>query len=141
MSIYTKAIRALRPKAEWVLRGDTYEGLEWLDESYAKPTEQEIESQLVTFVKLQIVQDLSSAVQFYLDERAKEKNFDGILSACSYANSKNPLFAVDGAACSIWRDAVWTYCYQVLSDVEANKRDAPTVDQLLAELPAFSWPE
>jgi DNA-binding NarL/FixJ family response regulator len=32
------------PGTEWSLLGDTYEGLEWLDES-PKPTEAELESQ------------------------------------------------------------------------------------------------
>jgi len=37
-----EAIQALRPGAQWSLRGDEYEGLEWLDQLQAKPTEQEI---------------------------------------------------------------------------------------------------
>jgi len=37
-----KAINSLRPKAEWVLRGDTYSGLEWLDTKQTKPTEEEV---------------------------------------------------------------------------------------------------
>lgn len=37
-----KALTTLRPGAQWVLRGDTYEGLEWLDTEQTKPTEQEL---------------------------------------------------------------------------------------------------
>lgn len=37
-----KALTSLRPGAQWVLRGDTYEGLEWLDQEQTKPTEAEI---------------------------------------------------------------------------------------------------
>lgn len=37
-----KALTSLRPGAQWVLRGDTYEGLEWLDTEQTKPTEQEL---------------------------------------------------------------------------------------------------
>ena len=36
------ALQALKPRAEWVLRGDTYSGLEWLDGSQTKPTETEV---------------------------------------------------------------------------------------------------
>ena len=36
------ALQALKPGAEWVLRGDTYSGLEWLDGSQTKPTETEV---------------------------------------------------------------------------------------------------
>jgi hypothetical protein len=33
---------ANRPGALWNLRGDTYEGLEWLDEVQPKPTAEEL---------------------------------------------------------------------------------------------------
>ena len=39
MTTRTRAIHALRPNAEWVLRGDN---LEWLDTSQTEPTEAEI---------------------------------------------------------------------------------------------------
>mgnify|MGYP001260375773 CR=1 FL=1 len=38
----THAILALKPGAEWNLRGDNYSGLEWLDKSQTKPTEEEV---------------------------------------------------------------------------------------------------
>tara|TARA_B100000035_G_scaffold72758_1_gene60094 strand:- start:5 stop:373 length:369 start_codon:yes stop_codon:yes gene_type:complete len=36
------ALQALKPGAEWVLRGDTWSGLEWLDKKQAVPTEKEV---------------------------------------------------------------------------------------------------
>ena len=42
----THAIQALKPGAEWVLRGTEYSGLEWLD-SGQQPTEQEIKAKIV----------------------------------------------------------------------------------------------
>lgn len=36
------AIRAIRPGATWILRGKTYEGLEWLDQIQTKPTAEEL---------------------------------------------------------------------------------------------------
>lgn len=36
------ALQSLRPSAQWVLRGDEYSGLEWLDETQTKPTEAEV---------------------------------------------------------------------------------------------------
>jgi hypothetical protein len=38
----TKALKDLRPGAEWSLVGDSYEGLEWLDVNQSKPTEEEV---------------------------------------------------------------------------------------------------
>ena len=42
----THAIQALKPGAQWVLRGDDISGLEWLDSSQTKPTETEIYSKI-----------------------------------------------------------------------------------------------
>ena len=40
------ALQSLKPKAEWVLRGTDYSGLEWLDSGQTKPTETEINSKI-----------------------------------------------------------------------------------------------
>ena len=42
----THALRSLKPGAQWVLRGDDYSGLEWLDSKQTKPTETEINSKI-----------------------------------------------------------------------------------------------
>lgn len=36
------ALLSLRPAAQWVLRGDSYDGLEWLDTIQSQPTEAEV---------------------------------------------------------------------------------------------------
>ena len=41
-----EALIALKPKAQFILRGDTYAGLEWLDETQTKPTEDEINAKI-----------------------------------------------------------------------------------------------
>ena len=40
------ALQALKPGAEWVLRGTEYSGLEWMD-SGQQPTEQEVKAKLI----------------------------------------------------------------------------------------------
>ena len=42
----THAIQALKPGARWVLRGEDYSGLEWVDSSQTKPTETEVNSKI-----------------------------------------------------------------------------------------------
>jgi len=42
MTIISTALQNLRPGSKWTVRGDSYEGLEWLDENQPKPTEEEI---------------------------------------------------------------------------------------------------
>ena len=40
------ALQSLCPGAEWVLRGNEYSGLEWLDQVQQKPTEQEVNDEI-----------------------------------------------------------------------------------------------
>ena len=40
------ALQALKPGAEWVLRGDQHSGLEWLDKSQLQPTEKQINDKI-----------------------------------------------------------------------------------------------
>ena len=42
-----ESLLSLRPGAQWVLRGNTYAELEWLDENCSKPTEAEINAENV----------------------------------------------------------------------------------------------
>jgi hypothetical protein len=41
-----KALTTLCPGAQWILRGDTYDGLEWLDASQTKPTKAEVVAEI-----------------------------------------------------------------------------------------------
>ena len=85
-------------------------------------------------------QTLEAAVQSHLDSRAAERGYSGILSATSYATSNHPRFGAEGRAYAAWRDAVWDYCYQELAAVQQGLRAIPTVEALIAELPALVLP-
>lgn len=89
----------------------------------------------------EVIAGMTAAVQQHLDVKARERNYDGILSLCTYATSPNPKFAAEGQAGVEWRDAVWVKCYEVLAEVEAGLREQPTVEQLIAELPVIVWPD
>lgn len=41
-----KALFRLRPNAHWVLNGNYYSGLVWLDQNQTKPTQQELEAEV-----------------------------------------------------------------------------------------------
>lgn len=76
-----------------------------------------------------------------MDEKARERNYDGIMSVCSYATSSFPRFASEAAACVIWRDAVWAKCYELLDAVKAGKIEIPTEEAFLEMLPELVWPD
>ncbi|MDZ7595881.1 MAG: hypothetical protein U0932_14630 [Thiobacillus sp.] len=88
----------------------------------------------------QIVAALTRDVQAHLDATARTRNYDGILSLCSYAASTNPTFSAEGLAGVAWRDAVWAACYAIMAAVQAGTRAVPTTAALLAELPPMAWP-
>ena len=41
-----QALQSLKPGSQWILRGNDYSGLEWLDSSQTKPTETEVNSKI-----------------------------------------------------------------------------------------------
>lgn len=102
-------------------------GLEWYDPPPAQPTSE------------QILKVLINSVQIHLDTIAKTRNYDGILSACSYATSTDPVFSAEGQACVVFRDSVWRTCYDIMADVNNGIRPIPTPQELISELPTIQW--
>lgn len=84
---------------------------------------------------------LVDAVQFHMDETARTRNYDGILSLCTYATSTNPKFRAEGQSGVEWRDAIWSKCYQIMEEYYLGQIPIPTVESLLEELPIFTWGE
>ena len=88
----------------------------------------------------QIVAQYTGGVQQHLDTFAQTRNYDGILSAATYATSTVPKFAAEGQYAVEARDSTWAKCYEILAAVEAGSRPMLTLDELLTELPVLTWP-
>ena len=58
------ALLSLKPGAQWVLRGEDYSGLEWLDSSQTIPSETEVNNKIVEL-------DNAEAVRLLRVERDK----------------------------------------------------------------------
>ena len=76
-----------------------------------------------------------------LDDFARTRNYDNILSACTYATSTVAKFCAEGQYCVDARDATWNACYVILADVQAGTRPMPTLEQIMSELPVLEWPQ
>jgi len=99
------------------------------DEMRARPQPPDLQTVIVT------------ATQVRLDDFAKTRNYDDILSACTYAASSIPKFAAEGQVAVNARDATWAKLYEILADVEAGIRPAPSgFADIESELPALAWP-
>jgi hypothetical protein len=88
----------------------------------------------------QVSVELGQAVKAHLNATVLARDYDSIVSACTYATSSVPSYQADGQACVNWRDAVWPAVYTILAEVQAGNRAIPTAEELIAELPELVWP-
>jgi len=88
-------------------------------------------------VRAQII----DATQKRLDDFAHTRNYDGILSACTYATSAVPKFATEGQYCVEVRDTTWAALYDILEEVQAGTRPKPSgYADIEDDLPVLTWP-
>ena len=89
----------------------------------------------------QIQKKFEADIQQRLDAFASTKNYDNILSACTYATSDIPKFAAEGQYCVNARDATWAKAYEILAEVQTGTRPMPTsIADIEADLPVLAWP-
>ena len=86
----------------------------------------------------QKVQGIKDAVQAHLDAPAQALGYDDLKTACTYAGDEDPIFDAQGQSFKSWRSKTWRKCYEILAEVEAEKRTEPTIAELLAELPSLN---
>ena len=86
-------------------------------------------------------QSIVDATQQRLDEFARTRNYDGILSAATYATSAVPKFAAEGQYAVQARDATWAALYQFMADVQAGTQPVPSgFEDVEPLLPPLAWP-
>ena len=85
--------------------------------------------------EVRIQKQLFEAVQRHLDAKAQELLYDSCLSVCSYIDTGIPKFDDEGRAFRAWRSAVWAKSHQILAEINAETRDNPTEEELIAMLP------
>jgi len=103
-------------------------------------TEDEAHS-LVKPTPEQIIAQYTAGVQKRLDDFARTRNYDGILSAATYATSLIPKFKAEGQYAVEARDSTWAAAYALLAEVEAGTRPMPTLEEVFAALPELVWPQ
>jgi hypothetical protein len=86
-------------------------------------------------------ENVTTSTQQRLDDFAKTRNYDGILSACTYATSTVLKFKTEGQYCVEARDATWAKLYEILAEVQSGQRPVPNgYADIKGELPALEWP-
>lgn len=85
----------------------------------------------------EVVNDYTAAIQNHLDGVAQSWGYDNIYTAVTYADEPAvKAFADEGKALRAWRSRVWAAARQTLADVQGGKTPLPSVDDLIASLPA-----
>ena len=99
--------------------------------TFPEPTPEEVQEQM------------TDAVQAALDNFAKTRGYDGIMSACSYSNSTDAQFKLEADYCIQLRDTTWRMGYAILAEVKTGTRPIPSIEELIAELPVggAKWPD
>ena len=117
-----------------VARPDWESYWDWDLSQWIDPRTQE---QIASALQAEIVK----ATQNCLDTFAQTRNYDGILSACTYATSSVPAFAAEGQYCVASRDGTWAALYVILGEVQAGTRAVPTgFADIEGDLPVLGWP-
>lgn len=89
-----------------------------------------------------VIADATWRAQDRLDQFAQTRNYDGILSAATYATSVVPQFAAEGQYAVSARDMTWITLYSIMAAVQGGTRPMPaSYAEVEAELPVLEWPE
>ncbi len=88
-----------------------------------------------------LMQEVVSNTQKRLDDFAKTRNYDGILSLCTYATSSILQFQTEGQYGVSARDSTWSTLYNIMTQVQLGNRAMPSgFADIEAELPTLQWP-
>lgn len=99
----------------------------WTGQGYEMPAE---------IAEADLVKAHVTAIQAHMDAQAQALGYDDIRTAVTYAEEPAvPKFQEEGKAFRAWRSMVWDYAYAQLDLVKAGEREAPTVEQMIDELP------
>ncbi len=135
---FTAKLIAGWPGAEWVLPSDDFDALEWVGPG-DKPSLAEIEA-VVVQPPGPAVEDYKRAIEARVEAVAAEKDYSSAVSLASYVASTVPAWAAEAQAFVAWRDAVWAYALAELAKVLGGQRPAPSIEELIAEMPEIAWP-
>ena len=115
----TDALIALRPKTEWILDGNTYAGLKWLDKSQTKPTEDEVNAKIA---------ELEAAEP----ARQVREIRDRLLAESDWTQSRDVV---------LLNDTTWKQYRQDLRDLPASASFTPKLDSNgNLDMSSVTWP-
>lgn len=124
----------------WLLvRESTPDAINVPDDSPLEPIPDPLAEQAA---RAAFLQNVVQATQSRLDNFARNRGYDNILSACTYATSTIPKFSAEGQVAVTARDSTWSRLYELLNEVEAGLRPIfSSIDEVESLLPILEWPQ
>ena len=115
----TDALLALKPESGWVLNGNNYSDLEWLDKSQTKPTEDEINAKIAELEAAEPARQVREIRDRLLAESDWTQNRDVVLL----------------------NDTTWQQYRQDLRDLPASASFTPKLDSNgILDMSSVTWP-
>ena len=115
----TDALLALKPESGWVLNGNNYSDLEWLDETQIKPTEEEINAKIAELETAEPARQVREIRDRLLAESDWTQNRDVVLL----------------------NDTTWKQYRQDLRDLPASASFTPKLDSNGdLDMSSVTWP-
>jgi hypothetical protein len=138
-SVRSKAVQLLAPGAQFVMVEDVITA--WRTPDIPQPTEEEISAKVVQ-LQLQAQIDIyRQAVQRHIDTTAQSRQYENGFALASYVTSTVPSWRAEAEVFINWRDYVWVFVFDLLSQVEAGTEPPPESPAALIEmLPSIEWP-
>lgn len=106
-------------------------GWQWNGEIYAAPA---------PVARALTVTDFADAIQGLVDATARSRGYADGVTLASYKDSTVAAWASEATAFIAWRDLVWLSAYVLLGEANRGELENPTIDSILAKLPAITWP-
>ena len=99
-------------------------------------TKAEQEAEYATKKLQDTAKAMEEGIETHINTTVKAKGYNSQDSIAKYLVVGNPFYD-ECTAISLWIGSVWVYSHQVQADVMAGTRVMPTIEELIAELPAL----
>ena len=86
-----------------------------------------------------IVKRYDTALMNHYDAVAQSKNYDNRIT-CALRAGYVSAFQKEGIAFGTWMDNCNVIAYSIMNDVISGKRELPSIESFIAELPLIKWP-
>jgi hypothetical protein len=84
--------------------------------------------------------DYQAAIDGLVQATARSRGYNDGTSCAGYALDPDPMWSAEAVVFIAWRSAIWKAVYAALAAVQGGQAPAPSVEALIASLPAIGWP-